>query len=192
MSNKVLCAPRRPRHLLVLAAVCLTFLPAFARAQRGDAVASKNSPQVLKAFKSVVANAKDSTVRITCDDKETVLGTVVSADGFILTKASDLKGKIVCKLGDGRALEAKIVGVQENYDLAMLKVDAKNLKPVVWVESKNDPVGNWVASAAPADELPLAVGIMSVGVREGGRPGRRRRAIRRRPAISAFNSELDR
>ena len=68
-------------------------------------------------------------------------------------------------------LEAKIVGVQENYDVAMLKVDAKDLKPVVWVESKSNPVGNWVASAAPADDLPLAVGIVSVAVREGGRIG---------------------
>ncbi len=171
MSNKVFLALRRPQHLLVLAVVGLAFLPAVARAQRGDASISKNSPQVLNAFKSVEAKAKDSTVRICCDEKDTVLGTIVGPDGFILTKASELKGKIICKLCDGRALEAKVVGVQENYDLAMLKVEAKNLKSVVWVESKTCPVGNWVASAAPADEVPLAVGVVSVAVREGGRIG---------------------
>ena len=54
------------------------------------------------------------------------------ADGYILTKASELKGKIICKLkGRGEHL-AKIVGMHEEYDLALLKIEADDLPVVSW------------------------------------------------------------
>src|SRR5262249_50912345 len=79
---------------------------------------------------------------------------------------SELKGKTTCKLADGRELEAKVVGVEEVFDLALLKIDAKGLTPIEWHESKEAPVGNWVASAGPGED-PVAVGVVSVGVRKG-------------------------
>ena len=51
-----------------------------------------SKPKVLAPFKAVVAKANESTVRIRGDDKDIALGTVVFADGFILTKASELRG----------------------------------------------------------------------------------------------------
>src|SRR5207249_1942036 len=49
-------------------------------------------------------------------------------------------------------------------DLAMLKVKATDLPAVAWSPSASAPVGNWVASAGPADE-PVAVGVVSVAAR---------------------------
>jgi len=46
----------------------------------------------------------------------------VASDGYILTKASELAEKVLVRLRDGRELPAKVVGVAEDYDLAMLKV----------------------------------------------------------------------
>jgi serine protease Do len=125
----------------------------------------KSSPRVLAAFRKVVARASRSTVRIECDGRPVALGTIVDAGGWILTKYSELHGTPVCVLKDGRELKARVVGVHERYDLAMLKVAATGLKPVQWADSKDAPVGNWVASPGIGKD-PVAVGVVSVAARK--------------------------
>jgi serine protease Do len=139
--------------------------PRLVRAQGKEAVEIKSSPKFLAAFREVVATAAQSTVRVKCGDKEVALGVVIREDGFILTKHSDLTDKIVVKLADGKELEAKLVGVEEPHDLAMLKIDVKGLVPVVWHDSKVAPVGYFVASAGTNGEA-LCVGVVSVASRK--------------------------
>src|SRR4051812_4868847 len=80
----------------------------------------RSSPKVLRAFREVVAQPSKSTVRVLgTDGKEVALGTIVEADGYIVTKASELQGKPVVKLHDGKELPATVVGVEEAYDLAL-------------------------------------------------------------------------
>ena len=55
-------------------------------------------------------------------DKPKALGTVVAAEGYILTKASELEDDLSCRLKDGRHLNAEMVGVHEEHDLALLKI----------------------------------------------------------------------
>jgi serine protease Do len=125
----------------------------------------KSSPKVLALFQEVVAKPSESTVRVKCNGKDAALGAVVGAEGWILTKFTELSGTaIVCRLKDGRELPATIVGVHDKCDLAMLKIDASNLKPVEWAESKVAPVGHWVASPGAA-ETPAAIGVVSVAAR---------------------------
>ena len=163
---------------LSLIAVCLVLCWATAaQAQRGrreGEVATKTTPEFRAAFRDVVAIPARSTVRVRCDDKETALGAVIGADGWILTKASELKGEIVCQLHDGRELPARIVGVSEPYDLAMLKVKATDLKPVAWRDSTADAVGSWLATPG-MERDPVAVGALSVAARKisGTELGRR-------------------
>src|SRR6266536_1351040 len=78
----------------------------------------RESPQTLQAFRSVVASASQATVRVKCDGKDAALGTVVAADGWIVTKASELHGEITCTLKSGCTLAARLVGVHKPYDLA--------------------------------------------------------------------------
>ncbi len=132
-----------------------------------DDVPKRDSANVKSAFRKVVAKAAKCVVRVKCDGKDTVLGTIVGPDGWILTKASEilietgeLKGRIVCRLRDGRDLEARIVGIDPRFDLAMLKIDATDLPVIPWT-MKETPVGNLVAAAGMADE-PLAIGVVSV------------------------------
>jgi len=126
---------------------------------------SRNSPAVLAAFRNVVARPSESTVRVLCDDKEAALGTIVSADGWIVTKASLLKGKVACKLKTGKSFPARIVGVEEENDLAMLKVEASGLKPIEWRAAKSADVGDFLAAPGVTD-TPVAVGVLSVGTRK--------------------------
>jgi serine protease Do len=161
---------------LAAALVCVGLLGAPARAQGRDSrdVPAKDSSKFLGAFRAAVAPVAESTVRVQCEGKDVALGAVVGADGWIVTKASLLKGTPKCKLRDGRELEGKVVGVHEPYDLAVLKFEANGLTPVAWADSKTAAPGSWVATPG-MDECPVAVGVVSVptrslAVREAGPP----------------------
>lgn len=125
------------------------------------------SKQLVKLFREVIAQPIQSTVRVKADGKDVALGTIVSKDGWILSKWSEIKGKkfIVCRLPDGRDFEAEVFGHDEPFDLVMLKVDASELYPVVWTDSKAAKVGHFVASVG-TDVDPVALGVLSVAARE--------------------------
>lgn len=59
------------------------------------------------------------------------LGTVMSSDGYILTKASEMDGAIDPEiiLPGGRRFPAKELAADRSFDLALLKVDAAALQP---------------------------------------------------------------
>src|ERR1700676_2868200 len=124
----------------------------------------RTNPKFVASFREVVAKPSASTVRILCDGKDTALGMVVGADGWILTKANDLKGNVTCKFKDGREFDARIVGVHKEHDLAMLKIEADQLVPVEFTPSKGIEAGSWVACAGIMED-PVAIGVVSVGTR---------------------------
>src|SRR5262245_20793132 len=125
----------------------------------------RNNSRLLAAFRKVVGRASHGTVRVKCDGQTVALGTVVGADGWILTKASELgDGPVVCRFRDGRELKARVVKTHDRYDLALLKVNATGLKAVAFEESRTAPVGNWVASPGLGSN-PVAVGVVSVSAR---------------------------
>jgi len=142
-------------------------VPQMAYAQKGQkgAPSSKADEKYLALFRDVVAEAAKSTVRVQCDTKDTALGVVVAGDGFILTKASDLKGKITIKTREGIILEARIVGQHDGHDLAMLKVEASGFVPINWSDSTVVRVGHFVLSCGQGP-LPVAVGVVSVATRD--------------------------
>jgi len=145
---------------LSAAAILIAGLAAPALAQPSSSAARK----LLAPFQPVVAQVNAATVRVMCDDKDAALGTIVAADGLILTKASELRGAVSVKLGDGSVLDAETISIHKPTDLALLKIDIKGLKPVRFEDSKKVPIGNWLA-AGGIDERPTAVGIVSVVTR---------------------------
>jgi serine protease Do len=154
-------------HRILPAGVLLAFLwavPTAARAQGNLADFLRTNPKFLQAFREVVAGPSEYTVRVRCDGKDTALGVIVGTDGWVLTKAFDIKGAITCRLKDGRELEAKVVGVHQPHDLAMLKVEAGGLPVAHFKASKAVPAGTWVASPGPGED-PVAVGVVSVPTR---------------------------
>ena len=139
----------------------------FRRIQRDDKAASfKDNPKMVAAFHDVVAEPGKSVVRVQCNGKNVALGTIVDADGWILTKYSELVAgqapSVV--LRDGRSMSAKLEGVELKYDLAMLKIDAKDLTPIKWGESKSALVGELLAAPGTGNDA-VAVGVLSVAAR---------------------------
>jgi serine protease Do len=147
------------RIFAALIAVTLASAPVSAQS-----LPDRASSKFLAPFRTVVQKANESTIRVRCDDKDAALGTVVFADGYILTKASELKGAITARMKDGAEYEADVVAMHKETDLALLKVDVTGLTPVSFAETKMVPVGNWLAAAGPGSDA-SAVGIVSVKTR---------------------------
>ncbi len=129
---------------------------------------SKNHRTMMHAFRDVVAAASNSTVRVLGDGKQVALGAVVRADGYVLTKASELTGRLQVALPGGTHLAAIVVGTDKTNDLALLKVGAESMAVVPWSDGKPLTVGSWMATPGVAVD-PVAVGIVSVATRPGGR-----------------------
>jgi serine protease Do len=125
----------------------------------------RSDPKFLRLFHDVVQQSSQSIVRIQCNGLETCLGVVGASDGWVLTKAHDLTGKITCELSDGRTFDANLVGVHQVHDLALLKIAAKQLKPITWSHSNEVRAGSWVASVGMS-KVPVAVGVISVPTRK--------------------------
>jgi serine protease Do len=124
----------------------------------------KDGARVHEAFREVVANVNASTVAVLVGGRQIALGMIVSPDGFILTKASDLNDDLQCQIRGRGTVAATIVGIHSRYDVALLKVDQSGLPAVEWSEGRDPRVGQWLATPGMRD-LPVAVGIVSVGRR---------------------------
>lgn len=154
----------------LLPAVCVVTLaaPAVAQPPRGpgrerqlDPPATQGSAGFRALFKPALAEAARSVVKVQVDGKDAALGTVVSPDGYVLTKASELKlGKVTVKTADGRDLDAVLTTTSEAYDLAVLKADGSGLTPIAWGDTKDAPVGNWIGVPGVGGDV-VAVGVVS-------------------------------
>jgi serine protease DegQ len=71
-------------------------------------------------------------------------GVIVSADGYILTNQHVVEAadEIQIMLHDGRTLPAKIIGSDPETDLAVLKIDAKNLPAIIFTSSNELAIGD--------------------------------------------------
>jgi serine protease Do len=92
-------------------------------------------------------------------------GFIVNADGIILTNAhvvADAK-TVTVKLTDHREFPAKVIGVDATSDVAVLKIDAKDLPTVKIGDTSRVSVGEWVvAIGAPFGfENSVTQGIVS-------------------------------
>lgn len=122
---------------------------------------SKYSRATLAEYRSCVKDARKSTVSVLKEGKQVSLGTVVSADGYVIAKASELgKGALECEFMNGDIQAAKLVSKLDAYDLALLKVEGGNFVPAKWNDA-DIPVGTMLA-AAGIDEDPISVGVLSV------------------------------
>lgn len=73
-------------------------------------------------------------------------GFIVGSDGIILTNAHVVRDaqEVTVKLTDRREYRAKVLGADPKTDIAVLKIDAKNLPTVRLGDPKGLQVGEWV------------------------------------------------
>lgn len=141
----------------------------------------RDGPAIRQAWAAVVQHAAGAAVRVRCDGRDVALGTVVASDGWILTKASELRdgAAIECRLADATIQPAERAGADPQYDLALLHVDRADLVPVAWANAPAEP-GQLVAAidergqvraagvvGAPARRVPPARGMLGIGMKAG-------------------------
>lgn len=125
--------------------------------KRGDAT--------LRAFAPLAKLTRQSVVKFDVNGNTVALGAVVDSSGLAVTKASEIKpGKLTCWLAGGKEVAAELLGVDEENDVALVKVSARGLAPIQWA-TEDVTVGQWVVTPGIA-ETPQAVGIVSVHPRK--------------------------
>jgi serine protease Do len=99
-------------------------------------------------------------------------GFIISDDGFVLTNAHVVEGadEVVVTLTDRREFKAKVLGSDARSDVALLKVDGRNLPSVRIGDSSRIRVGEWViAIGSPFNlENTVTAGIISAKARDTG------------------------
>lgn len=102
-------------------------------------------PQLREFFKGMPApNAKPKSQPF----RSLGSGFIISSDGYVVTNAHviDDAESIRVTLKDRRELDAKVIGVDENSDIALLKVEAKDLPVATFGDSSKLKVGQWVVA----------------------------------------------
>jgi serine protease Do len=129
---------------------------------------SRGSTEVRKAYTDVSSKALDATLRIYNGKDRAALGTVIAPEGLVLTKASEVHADVECELVDGTKAPAKVVGIVQEHDLALLQIDiSKAPGQIAYVslfEGDTPAVGTLLASPNP-DLEPAAVGVLSAAPR---------------------------
>ncbi len=97
-------------------------------------------------------------------------GFVVSRDGYILTNNHVVEGadRVSVAMQDRRVYDAKIIGRDPTTDVAVLKIDAKNLTAVTFGDDEKVRIGEWVL--AIGNPLGLDFTVTAGIVSAKGRP----------------------
>lgn len=96
-------------------------------------------------------------------------GVILSDDGYIVTNNHVVSGadELLVKLNDNREFKARIIGTDENTDLALIKIEATGL-PAITIGNSNDlKIGEWVLAIGNPFGLTSTVtaGIISAKAR---------------------------
>lgn len=100
-------------------------------------------------------------------------GVIISADGYIVTNNHVVDGadELTVTLNENsKEYSARIVGADKTTDLALIKIDAKNLPAIAIANSDNVKVGEWVLAIGNPLGLnnTVTAGIISAKARQMG------------------------
>ena len=92
-------------------------------------------------------------------------GVIISADGYIVTNNHVVADadELTVTLNDNKEYSARIIGTDKTTDLALIKIDAKNLPAITIANSEDIKVGEWVLAVGNPFNLTNTVtaGIVS-------------------------------
>jgi len=97
-------------------------------------------------------------------------GFIISSDGYLITNAHVVDGadEVSVKLTDKREFKAKVVGADKRTDIALLKIEAKDLPKVTIGDPEKLKVGEWVVAIGKPFGLEntITAGIVSAKGRD--------------------------
>ncbi|CAN2212764.1 DegQ Trypsin-like serine proteases, typically periplasmic, contain C-terminal PDZ domain [Candidatus Nanopelagicaceae bacterium] len=106
----------------------------------------ERSPDSVAGLAARVLPSVVSIETTSADGGATGSGFVIDANGYLLTNNHVVAGSLTIKvlLNDGREFAARILGRDESYDLAVLKIEASGLKALQFGDSEKVQVGDSV------------------------------------------------
>jgi serine protease Do len=116
-----------------------------------------------ESLKPLLAESAKSTVRVWSGKRLAAYGTVIGDGTQVLTKWSEIaraNGNLRVESGAGDVLAAKVTGVYEDEDLAVLTTTGTPLTPVNW-STESPALGAFLATPQPNGK-PAAFGVVSV------------------------------
>jgi serine protease Do len=128
----------------------------------GTAVVAAFEPQrrVLQTSSAVMLDGR----------REIGYGVVVSPDGHILAKASEVEAVsgLSVTVDQTNYKQVRVLRTDPQWDVALLKVEAAGLVPVEWAGTSAVPQGTWVVAngASTRTTRRLLAGIVSARIRE--------------------------
>ncbi len=106
------------------------------------------------------------------EQKASGSGVIYTEDGYIITNNHVVAGadEINVTLKNRKTYKATVIGADPSSDLAVIKIDAKNLPYVVWGNSDDVKLGQWVLAIGYPLNLDVTVtaGIVSAKARAIG------------------------
>src|SRR5690625_178529 len=102
-------------------------------------------------------------------------GVVITPDGYIVTNNHVIEGasELEVTLSNNRTYKAKVIGADEREDIALIKIDEKDLNYLPFGDSNSTKIGQWVLAVGNPFNLTSTVtaGIISAkgrNLNEGG------------------------
>lgn len=130
----------------------------------------KTGVEVVAAFEPQREAMQKCSAVMLSGRREIAYGVVVSDEGHILTKASEIEDveNLAVTVGRTRYDDAEVLAVDAMWDVAMVKVDAEGLEPARYAPTSDVPQGTWVVmnGATSRRARRVLAGIISAKPRE--------------------------
>lgn len=149
---------RRPLFQIILALAVAA--PALAQVDALPASERLNGMDTVKAFTEASEAIRASTLTLhDPGERDPMAMATLVAPGVAVAKASDLEGKSSIEAKDERRRSVVVTQdrVDKESDLAILKVEWADGKPIAWAESE-PAIGTWVVASTPR------IGMVRVGL----------------------------
>ena len=121
----------------------------------------RENDRILKELAPLAKQVKESTFEVIASKYWVSMGVVISAEGYALTKASEIEDEtdIKCRFNKNFSVTAEIVKIDKANDIALLKLAAGTYKPVTF--ANNEPVPGTILLTVGVRKDVVAMGVCS-------------------------------
>ncbi|MEM9587895.1 MAG: trypsin-like peptidase domain-containing protein [Planctomycetota bacterium] len=151
---------------------------------------TRDNVLMMQLVRPLATQLAPSVARVISNDRPVAYATIVTTDGYVLTKHSELSGDpIKVRLSTGRRLPARVAAVRPSNDLALLKVESSEPLAAVQFHTESPAVGSFVITAGNIGR-PIGLGVVGVSERPVQHTGRLGVVLRQSSGGGASVSEI--
>ena len=143
--------------------------PAVAQRSRGGTARfGRNSIAMKNTLDELAKASQRATCQVRDGKTDLVLGTVLSSDGWIVSKNSEIEyaKDLKCVFGDGAEYTAKVVATDTRYDMVLLKVDVKDLAAIKISELPKELDAGQIVVSCNEKGVTMSMGLITAKPRK--------------------------